>query len=246
MPTSKRLRSVSRRSSASSRAARATSIRLRVHVDLPGRRCEPAAPRGLRRSSRARRPARVPAGSRQVGFVGAAPDRIGHADANGPGRVIVARTAGRAPIRSGVTLPGPAMIPGKPPVRRIRFRQGRSPDSWRSLSHRAAAGCSRARCGVGAGDAGARAREIGAVPECAVTAASRSMAIVPTGGVSIGSIFTFHIERSVGSKMRTRSRSSTWRTAVSAMISCSWFAATSACAGRDRAVATARRRPWPC
>ena len=63
-----------------------------------------------------------------------------------------------------------------------------------------------------------------------VTAASTSMTGVATGGESIGSIFTFQVSRWVVSKISMRSRSSTCFTVVSAMISCSWSAATSACA----------------
>ena len=55
-------------------------------------------------------------------------------------------------------------------------------------------------------------------------------AATPVGGASTGSSGTFQTSRLVASKIKTRSRSSACRTAVSATITCSWFAATSACA----------------
>ena len=56
------------------------------------------------------------------------------------------------------------------------------------------------------------------------------MAAVAIGGESTVSIATFQFSRFAVSKISRRSRSSASFTVVSAMISCSWSAATSACA----------------
>ena len=78
----------------------------------------------------------------------------------------------------------------------------------------------------------ARAQQVGALaPARVVTAASTSIAAVATGGESTGVDAARSSSRAASvSKISRRRRSSACFTAVSAMISCSWFAATSACA----------------
>ena len=89
MPTSNRLRSASSRCSASSRAERVVSMRLRVHLDLPRgvahllNRARLGALQALL-GLRALEPR-----PRAVGVLAAPADRIRDADADRPGRVVV-------------------------------------------------------------------------------------------------------------------------------------------------------------
>ena len=103
---------------------------------------------------------------RQVRLVGAAPDRVGHAQPNGPGRVTVGeqliedrpetRDAAGAGDDSGETARAKHLGPAKS----ARQITGVHSHVGQSLTGR------ERDAGLGTGDAGTSAREIGAVSEC--------------------------------------------------------------------------------
>ena len=131
-------------------------------------------------------------------------------------------------------MPGPDDRAGEAAgAQHLRCRRGRWPGSWRSGARRAAAGCRRTSRWLSAFSMSLRARsEVGALAERArdrrvdVERARRR----PAASRSARSCTFQMLAVASGRRSAARRRSSACFTAVSAMISCSWLAATSACA----------------
>ena len=232
MPTSKRFCSTSSRCSASSRprvpfrcAARSSRT-----FHAASRTCWMARASAL--FSRCSACARFEPAPRLVRLFRALADRIRHADADRPRRVVAAESADRARCRTPITLPGsddacrgsrrcaaPRCRRGRSPVARIQphvrqFLVAREPQRALAFSMSLRARTRSVAVAQRIGDRGLDVDRRRCRP-----AASRSVRAR-----------TFQTSRRAASKISRRSRSSDCFTAVSATMSCSWFAATSACA----------------